>query len=163
MTKPHQWMALAALCLSVAAAHAQTLVKDAWVRGTVASQKSSGAFMEITSMKGGKLVAASSPVAGVVEVHEMKMDGSVMKMGPVASVALPAGKPVKLEPGHFHIMLMDLKQPLKAGDMVPLTLTVVGSDGKPELVDVKAMVRPLGGDMPMHEHGEHDHMHMDMK
>ncbi len=125
------------------AAQAQTTVKDPWVRGTVASQKASGAFMHITSVGGGRLVGASSPVAGVVEVHEMAMDGNVMKMRAVPALELPAGKAVELKPGGYHVMLMDLKQQLKPGETVPLTLTIEGKDGKRETVEVKAPVKPL--------------------
>ncbi len=103
---------------------AHTTVKDAWVRATVAEQKASGAFMSITSEHGGKLVSAASPVAGVVEVHEMAMSGNVMKMHAIPELALPAGQAVKLEPGGYHVMLMDLKQQLKEGEVVPLTLVV---------------------------------------
>ena len=135
--------ALLALSLS---ASAQTTVKDAWVRGTVEQQKASGAFMQITSAAGGKLVSASSPVAGVVEIHEMAMDGNVMKMRAIAGLDLPAGKAVELKPGGYHVMLMDLKQTLKAGDTVPLSLVVESKDGKRETVEVKAPVRALGAD-----------------
>jgi len=137
----------AVLALATAGvAWSQTTVKDPWVRGTVAQQKASGAFMQITSAQGGKLVSASSPVAGVVEVHEMAMEGNVMRMRAVASLELPAGKTVELKSGGHHVMLMDLKQQLKAGDMVPLTLVVEGKDGKRETIEVKAPVRALGAD-----------------
>ncbi len=129
--------------LPALAAQAQTTVKDPWVRGTVASQKASGAFMHITSAGGGKLVAASSPVAGVVEVHEMAMEGNVMKMRAVPALELPAGKTVELKPGGYHVMLMDLKQQLKPGEAVALTLTIENKDGKRESVEVKAAVKPL--------------------
>lgn len=135
--------ALAVVGSLALAAQAQTTVKDPWVRGTVATQKASGAFMRITSAGGGKLVAASSPVAGVVEVHEMMMDGNVMKMRAVPSLELPAGKTVELKPGGYHVMLMDLKQQLKAGETVPLTLTIEGKDGKREMLEVKAPIKPL--------------------
>lgn len=128
------------------AAQAQTTVKDPWVRGTVASQKASGAFMHITSAAGGKLVAASSPVAGVVEVHEMAMEGNVMKMRALAGgLDLPAGKAVELKPGGYHVMLLDLKKDLKPGETVPVTLVVEGKDGKRETLEVKAPVKALGG------------------
>jgi copper(I)-binding protein len=126
------------------AAQAQTTVKDPWVRGTVAQQKATGMFAQITSSSGGKLVSASSPVAGVVEIHEMSMDGSVMKMRAVAGIDLPAGKPVDLKPGGYHVMLMDLKKELKAGEMVPVTLVVEGADKKRESIEVKAAVKALG-------------------
>lgn len=124
---------------------AQTTVNDPWVRGTVAEQKATGAFMSITSAQGGKLVAVSSPVAGVAEIHEMAMSGNVMKMHAIPGLALPAGQPVKLEPGGYHVMLMELKQPLKEGDVVLLTLVTEGKDGKRETIEVKAPVKPLGG------------------
>ena len=127
-----------------AAALAQTSVTDLWVRGTVPQQKASGAFMQITSAQGGKLVSVSSPVAGVAEVHEMAMEGTTMRMRAVPALELPAGRAVTLEPGGYHVMLMDLKATLKAGDTVPLTLVVEGKDGKRETVEVRAPVRPLG-------------------
>jgi copper(I)-binding protein len=122
---------------------AQTTVKDPWVRGTVAGQKATGMFAQITSASGGKLVSASSPLAGVVEVHEMVMDGNVMKMRAVTGLELPAGKAVELKPGGYHVMLMDLKQELKSGESVPVTLVIEGAGGKRESVEVKAPVKAL--------------------
>ena len=153
-------LALVALAMGLiaSAAQAQTTVKDPWARATVAQQKASGAFMQLQSAKGGKLVSASSPVAGVVEIHEMAMDGNVMKMRPVPSLDLPAGKPVDLKPGGYHVMLMDLKKPLNAGDTIPLTL-VVESAGQRETVEVKAAVRPLSSQGPSGDKGHHGHKH----
>ncbi|NDY91922.1 copper chaperone PCu(A)C [Ideonella livida] len=129
--------------LAPLAASAQTTVKDGWVRGTVAQQKATGAFLQITSAQGGRLVSAASPVAGVVEIHEMKMEGNVMRMAAVPFLELPAGKAVELKPGGFHIMLMALKQALPAGQDVPLTL-VVESGGRQETLQLSLPVRPLG-------------------
>jgi periplasmic copper chaperone A len=147
-TKLHS-LALATWLLAAGlAAHAQTAVKDPWVRGTVAQQKATGLFALITSTAGGKLVSASSPVAGVVEIHEMSMEGNVMKMRALpAGLDLPAGKAVELKPGGYHVMLMDLKKELKAGDTVPVTLVIEGADKKRETVEIKAPVRALGGTM----------------
>lgn len=146
-------LAAALTTLGATGAMAQTTVKDAWVRGTVAQQKSTGAFMQISSAQGGRLVAITSPAAGVVEIHEMMMEGSTMKMRALAKgLELPAGKTVELSPGGYHVMLMDLKKPLKAGDSVPLTLVVEGKDGKRETVEVKAPVKALGGAMAEHKH-----------
>lgn len=142
--------AVAALAGLALAAQAQVTVKEPWVRGTVAGQKATGMFGQLSSAGGGKLVAAASPVAGIVEIHEMAMDGSTMKMRAVPFVELPAGKVVKLEPGGYHVMLMDLKQPLKAGDTVPVTLTVEGANGKRETVEVKAPVKALGSEHKQH-------------
>lgn len=136
----------AALGLASLAAQAQTTVQDPWVRGTVAQQKATGAFMKITSTAGGKLVSVSSPVAGVVEIHEMAMDGNTMRMRALpAGLALPAGKAVELKPGGYHVMLMDLKAPLKDGQDVDLSLVVEGADGKKETLAVKAPVKGLAG------------------
>lgn len=143
--KTIHWMTAAALLSVTIAASAQTTVADAWVRGTVAQQKATGLFAKITSATGGKLVAASSPVAGVVEIHEMRMDGDTMKMRQLAQgLDLPAGQAVELKPGGYHVMLMDLKQPLKNGELVPVTLTIEGRDGKKQTVEIKAPVKPLG-------------------
>ena len=143
--------AAAALALTSFAAFAQTTVTDPWVRSTVAPQKATGLYAQITSAQGGRLVSVTSPMAGVVEIHEMKMDGDVMRMRAVPDLALPAGKAVALKPGGFHVMLMDLKQPLKAGDSVPVTLVVEGADKKRETIDIKAAVR-AAAPAPAHEH-----------
>ena len=124
-------------------AHAQPVVSDAWARATVPQQKATGFFAQITYPKGGKLISASSPVAGVVEIHEMAMEGDVMKMRAIATLDLPAGKPVALRPGGHHVMLLDLKQQLKPGERVPLKLVFEGADKKRETVEVKAVVKAL--------------------
>jgi len=123
------------------AAQAQVKVDDPWVRATVAPQKATGAFMQLTATKAAKVVAASSPVAAMVEIHEMKMDDGVMKMRAVDALPLPAGQAVALKPGGYHVMLMGLKGQIKAGDAVPLTLTVEGEDGKRMTVEVQAQAR----------------------
>jgi copper(I)-binding protein len=87
-------------------------------------------------------------VADVVEIHQMSMHGDVMKMQAVPELELPAGKPVALEPGGYHLMLMQLKRSLNAGERVPLTLLVEGADGKRQSVDVEAAVRALGAGAP---------------
>jgi hypothetical protein len=140
-----QRVAGTALFFFALAVQAQTTVKDPWVRGTVAGQKATGMFAAISSATGGRLVSASSPVAGVVEIHEMAMEGSTMRMRAVPGIDLPAGKAVELRPGGYHVMLMDLKQQIKAGETVPVTLVIEGAAGQRETVEVKAVVRPLGG------------------
>jgi copper(I)-binding protein len=148
----------AAALVLAAAAHAQVSVKEAWVRATVAQQKATGAFMQLTAAQDTQLISVSSPVAAVTEIHEMTMDGGVMKMHAVPTLALPAGKPVDLKPGSYHVMLLDLKAQVKEGDTVPVTLTLQGADGKRQTLEVKATARPLGAAMP--QAGEHaGHMH----
>lgn len=133
---------------------AQVAVKDPWVRATVAEQKATGAFMQLTSPSATRLVEARSPVARVVEIHEMSMVDNVMKMRAVSGVDLPAGKAVDLQSGGYHVMLVDLKGPIKAGDSVPITLVFEGKDKKRETVDVKATARALGAPAGM-EHMKH--------
>ena len=142
-------LTLAALTLTLGAtAYAQVTVKDPWVRATVPQQKSTGAFMQLTSAQPARLVSAQSPVAGVVEIHEMAMADNVMKMRAIPGLDLPAGKAVELKPGSYHVMLMDLKAPVKEGEIVPLTLVVEGKDGKKETLEIKAMARPLNSAAP---------------
>lgn len=132
-------------------------IKDPWVRATVAQQKATGAFMQLTAKADSKLVEAKSPVAGVVEIHEMAMDNNVMKMRQIPGLALPAGKAVELKPGGYHVMLMDLKGQVKEGDVVPVTLVFEGKDGKRETVEVKAPAKPLNNMPGMAAPSEHKH------
>ena len=124
------------------AAVAQTLeVHGAWARATVPGQMATGAFMKLTAKDTSKLVSVSSPVAGVVEVHEMKMEGDVMKMRAIAGLDLPAGKAVELKPGGYHVMLMDLKQPLPMNTTIPLTLTFKDAKGTEHKTEIKVPVQ----------------------
>ena len=116
-------------------------VKGAWARATVQGQKASGAFMTLTAKDGAKLVGITSPVAGVAEVHAMKMDGDVMTMRAVeGGIDLPAGKAVELKPGGFHVMLMDLKTPLQKDTTIPLTLLLKDAKGVQSKLDIKVPV-----------------------
>ena len=140
-------------------AQAQVTVKDPWVRATVSQQKATGAFMQITSMQDARLVEAKSPVAGVVEVHEMIMEKDVMKMRAVKGLDLPAGKSVELKPGGYHVMLMDLKQQVKEGDVVPLTLVIEDKDKKRSTIEVKAPAKPLASAAKAPEKMDQQHKH----
>ena len=146
-----------------AQAPANVDVKDAWVRATVAQQKSTGAFMQLTAKADTRVVGASSPIAGVVQIHEMAMDKDVMRMRELgAGLPLPAGKVVELKPGGYHVMMMDLKGQVKAGDVVPLTFVLEGKDGKRSTLDVKATARALGGAAAApaaaaEDHSQHKH------
>ena len=140
----YRMLALAAAASLVSAsALAQVSVSDPWVRATVPAQKASGAFMQLRSAKAARLVEVKSPVAGRVEIHEMAMQGQTMRMRAVDGIDLPAGQPVNLASGGYHVMLFDLQRQLKEGEQVPLTLTVQGADGKRESVTVQAAVKPL--------------------
>jgi copper(I)-binding protein len=140
------------LALVAAPSWADVTIADAWVRGTVPGQKATGAFMQITSPTDAALVAAASPVAKTVEIHEMKMDGGMMRMRAVQQIPLPAGKPVPLAPGGYHVMLMDLDQPLKEGDSVTVTLTFADKEGRKTTQEVKAPVRALTAPAGMPKH-----------
>jgi len=136
--------------LASASAFAQTVeVKDAWVRTSVPGQKATGAFMKITAKEGSKLVSASSPAAGVTEVHEMKMEGDVMKMrAVVGGLDLPAGKTVELKSGGYHVMLMDLKAALPKDSTVPLTLVFKDAKGVESKVELKVPVAAVAPGAP---------------
>ena len=130
----------------VAAASEPVKVTGGWVRSTVSGQKGSGAFMKITAREGTRLVGVSSPVAGVAEVHEMKMDGDVMKMRGVPVLELPAGSTVELKPGGYHLMLMDWKQTRTVGSTVPVTLMFRDGKGTERRVEVKLPVAAAAPD-----------------
>ena len=116
-------------------------VKNAWVRASVQGQKATGAFMQLTASQPTTLVGVASPVAGVAEVHEMKMDGEVMRMRALPNgLALPAGKTVALTAGGYHVMLMDLKAALPKDSTVPLTLVFKDAKGVESRVELKLPV-----------------------
>jgi copper(I)-binding protein len=146
MTK--QISMLAAGLLLSGAALAQVTVGDPWIRATVPAQKTSGAFMQLTSKQDARLVGVRTPVAGNAEIHQMEMQGQSMKMHAVDGIALPAGKPVNLASGGYHIMLFDLKRQLKEGETVPLTLVVEDARHKRSDVNVNVPVKPLDYSAP---------------
>jgi len=136
---------------------AQVKVEGGWARATVQGQQATGAFMKLTAPLATRLVAVSTPVAGVAEIHEMKMEGAVMKMRAMPVLELPANQAVELKPGSYHLMLMDLKAPLMKDSSVALTLTFKDAKG----VETKQQVSlPVTTGMPQgHEHGHADHKH----
>jgi copper(I)-binding protein len=116
-------------------------IEDAYTRATVPGQQVAGGFMRIEN-KGAAdlLVSASSPVAGEVQLHEMAMDGNVMKMRQVKDIPLPAGGAVELKPGGLHLMFINIKAPLTAGETVPVKLKFA----KAGEVEVKMPVNAMG-------------------
>ncbi len=140
--------AFAGMALSLSfSAHAQNAkvgsvqIENAYTRATVPGQQVAGGFMKIEN-KGAadQLVSASSPVAGEVQLHEMAMDGNVMKMRQVKDIAVPAGGAVELKPGGLHLMFMNIKAPLTAGESVPVKLKFA----KAGEVEVKMPVNAMG-------------------
>lgn len=155
-------LTLSLACTGLYAQSTQSVViTDAWARATVPGQKATGAFMKLTAKETTKLVAGASPVAAIVEVHEMKMDGDVMQMRAVqGGLDLPAGKAVELKPGAYHIMLMDLKEPLTKDRTVPLTLIFKDAKGvqsKTELTLPVAATAPGGAPAAPKMGMEHKH------
>jgi len=134
------------------------VVEAAWVRPAVAGQQGTGAFMKLTAPQATQLVGVASPVAGTAEVHEMKMEGDIMRMRRIARLDLPAGQAVELKPGGYHLMLMDLKQPVAAGSTVPLTLLFRDASGVESRLELKVPVAikspGSGGHVPA---GPHKH------
>ncbi|HEX7953166.1 MAG TPA: copper chaperone PCu(A)C [Burkholderiales bacterium] len=136
-------------------AHAAEPVKvlDAWARATVPGQKVGGVYMEFVAREHLRLTGVMSAAAETAEVHEMKMEKGMMRMRPVPSLELTAGKPVKLEPGGYHIMLFDLRQSLVAGQKLRLELTFEDDARRRHRVAVEAVVRDRdAGTGGGHEH-----------
>lgn len=123
---------------------ASVTVEEAWTRATAPLQPVAGAYMKLTSDTNAALVGASSPIAGRVEVHMMKMQDGMMFMRAVETLALPKGQTIELKPGSYHLMLMELKKPFRVGDTVPLTLKIM-VDNKIQTVEFKATVLDLMG------------------
>lgn len=136
------------LCMSLASlvlaglstgALAQIKIENAWVRATVPQQQATGAFMKITSPEAVKLVAVTTAVAKTNEIHEMKMEGDVMKMRAHPNgLDIPANTPVELKSGGYHLMMMELEKTIKAGDTVPLKLEFTDAKGKKQVLTVNA-------------------------
>lgn len=132
MTMSFRTIAAAALCAAVAtplaAAAARVgaiTISVPWARETAPGQANGGGFLTIanTGKTDDRLLGASSPVAREVQLHSMEMDGSVMRMRQVTGgIAVPARQTIMLKPGSFHLMFIGLKQPLKRGEAVPVTL-----------------------------------------
>ena len=143
-------IALMALAGSIQAQEAKVgsiKIENAYVRATAPGQPAAGAFMKIeNSGSADQLVSASSPAAGEVQLHQMSMEGNVMKMGQVKDIAVPANGSVDLKPGGYHIMLMNIKAPLRAGETVPVKLKFA----KAGEVEVKLPVNAVGSSMNMH-------------
>jgi copper(I)-binding protein len=126
----------AAAVLAQAQPAAPVAVEGAWARAALQGQPTSAGYMTLTAREPLTLLGASSPAAAVVELHEMKLDGDVMRMRAVDQLALPAGKSVELKPGGLHFMLMELKAQFKPGLTVPLTLRLRDAKGAERTLQV---------------------------
>ncbi|KQT12442.1 copper chaperone PCu(A)C [Ramlibacter sp. Leaf400] len=133
MNKIRTLLAATALACGASAwaqATAPVTVLAPWARASVQGQRASGAFMTLVAQEPLTLVAATSPVAGRAELHEMKMDGDVMRMRQLDSVEMKPGQPLQLKPGGHHLMLMELKAPLAPNTSIPVTLTFRTATGE---------------------------------
>jgi copper(I)-binding protein len=137
---------LGALLLpSAAMAQAKVEVTSAWARATAPAQKVGAVYMDVRSATAARLISAASQVAAKTEIHSMTVENNIMKMHPVESINLPAGQSVRLAPGGYHVMLIDLKHDLKKGDTVAVMLTVENSDKSRQTIEVNAEVRDMTG------------------
>ena len=136
--------ALAALLLSVpfaiVAQPVTVKVERAWARSTVQGQDSSGAYMTLTAAEPLTLLGAATPAAGIVEIHQMKMEGDVMKMRAVDKLAMKPGVPLQFAPNGYHFMLMDLKAPFQAGSTIRMTLRLRDAKGAERTQEVAVPV-----------------------
>ena len=164
-------MALIA-CLFAAPSRAEDVkagdlvISQAWSRATPNGAKIGGGYLSIAN-KGSapdRLVGVSGDVAGKIEVHEMAINDGVMKMRPLdKGLAIEPGKTVKLAPGGYHLMMMDLKNPLKQGDKVPVTLEFEKAGKVQVTLDVQAVGAPgpaASGGMDMKKMPDHSGMKM---
>ncbi|MDZ5699567.1 copper chaperone PCu(A)C [Chelativorans sp. M5D2P16] len=135
----------------------QLEIGQPWARATPPGASTGGGFLTVTNEgeTADRLVSAASPIAGRVEIHEMRVTDDVMKMRPIADgVAIPAGETVEFKPGAFHIMFLELKGPIEQGEPVPVTLTFE----KAGSIEVEMVVAPPGAPGPEHGH-EHEGGH----
>ncbi|MGB4065441.1 MAG: copper chaperone PCu(A)C [Azonexus sp.] len=122
-------------------------VQDPYVRLAPPNAPATGAFMVIKNNgdKDVKVIKADNPISKVTELHTHINDGGVMKMRPVPSIEVKAKGEAVLKPGGLHVMMIDIKAPMKEGDVVPITLSF--DDGSTKQVDAK-VVRPMAAPMP---------------
>lgn len=145
MKIPARLAAAAALAFAAGISAAQVKVEGAWARPTVPGQQGGGGFLTLTSPAGDRLLGGSTPLAQRFELHTMAMKGDVMEMRQVDAIELPAGKPVKLEPGGLHVMFIGLTQPLALGSKVPVTLRFEKAGEVKVDFDVMSRPAPAGG------------------
>lgn len=120
------------------------VISEAWARATVPGQPVGGAYLKIRSIVPLTLVRIESDAAKIVQVHTMQMDNGVMKMREHGPLDIPAEKTVELKPGGLHLMLLGLKQALKAGDSILLKVTFVNANHVETTTVVNAEVRQIG-------------------
>jgi hypothetical protein len=131
---------LAVMLLGCGKQVAEINITDNWVRANVEGQDVGAAYMTITSTSDVSLIKLESSASDSVEIHSMSMDNGVMKMRMLEQLDLKANTPNKLVPGGFHLMLFNLKKPLKAGETVSFTLHFKNQAGKESLIIVNSPI-----------------------
>ncbi|WP_036303829.1 copper chaperone PCu(A)C [Methylotenera sp. L2L1] len=134
-------------------------IHNPWVRATNPGQNISAGYMTMTSSNDVTLISVASDVAESVEIHSMKMENNVMKMRMLDSIPLSAGKPYKLEPGGYHLMMFDLKKPLVDAQVVDFEMTFKNNKGVEFKQKVKAIVKGSENNNKQSHHGDHEHHH----
>ncbi|MCC7005551.1 MAG: copper chaperone PCu(A)C [Ottowia sp.] len=129
--------------LCVSAVHAQLVVRNAWVRATVAQQNTAAVFMSLSAQEDIVVLSVHTPVAQTAELHMMSMEDNVMRMRHLPQLALKRGKTFLLKPGGYHVMLMDLKHALKEGTTLPLSFTIKRANGTVVQQTIAATVRSI--------------------
>ena len=150
------FLTLALVSSSLAASAADSVsIENAWVRPTNPGQDVGAAYMTFNSKQDVTLIRATSDVTASVEIHSMSMQNGVMKMRMLENLPIKAGKPYKLEPGGFHLMMFDLKKPLTAGQYINFELTF--KSGNTEFKQlIKAPIK-TPADTENHDHSHHHH------
>ena len=142
--------------LAVSQAYADEVkVTKAWTRATAPGQDSASVQLTITSKKDATLIGVESGSAQSGEIHSMVMEGNMKKMRALESLPLPAKTPVTLGADGNHLMLIGLKNPLRAGHKLPFALTVKFADGHTSVIRVLAVIKPL--ETTSDEGHEHHH------
>ncbi len=145
------------LLFAAGGVHAQAVVDGAYARATVGKQANGAAYLQLSAKSDDVLLSASAPVASRVEIHTMSMEGDVMKMRSLEQLEVKGGETIAMQPGAgVHIMLMGLKQPLKAGESFPLTLNFRKAGKLKVDVSVKDIgMQGKGGEAHPHDHHHH--------
>lgn len=168
MSKTTTWISCALLSACFAApawAHpdaAHVHADNAWARATVQGQQATGAFVQLTAKEPLRLVGVETTIAESGEIHEMKMDGDVMRMRQIDGLDLPEGQLVELKPGGYHLMFQQLKAPLQDGSEVPVTLVFTDSKGATSRLHMKVPVHRLAPTASQQGHAApqaHSHGH----
>ena len=131
------------LLMTPFAIFASVTIDNSWIRATVPQQQSAGAFLQISTTEDTRLISISSPVAKAVEIHEMSMSKDFMKMRSIAYLDLPAGQSTRLESGGTHLMLLGLRQQMKKGNLVPVTLIFQNKNKKKETIKLNIPVEAI--------------------